>query len=197
MSLWSILNGGQSAATGTYGTAQASVAMQRVIAAQQKRAEAEETAGGTTSAAPSIAISANAERAAAEKADNAKAIDTLAAQVRQALDAWNAGGKGTPDLSNLSARALSAMALNHGAQFTRMEMAEAKAELHSRSIAAYAQATSGKSGIAAMSAYNHWLIARYDAASAEERNAMGWTDQTRAGAQNFLTRASAADPLEE
>ncbi|MBB6123923.1 hypothetical protein [Sphingobium subterraneum] len=197
MSLWSILNSSQGLSSGTYGTAQTTAAMQRLIAEQRANAEATDTSSGPSNTGSSISISANAELAATENADNAKSIDTLAAQVRQALDQWKKDGKGTPDLSHLSARALSAMALDHGKQFTPTEMAEAKAELHSRSIAAYTRATSGKSGIAAMSAYNSWLIARYDAASSEERSAMGWTDQTRAGAQNFLTRASAADPFGE
>jgi hypothetical protein len=188
MSLWSILNNTTSQ-TATYGSAQATATMQKLIAAQAKLT----TANNATSTNASPTISANAQLAALERTDNAKSFDTVSSQTRAALNAQYAAHSrtredGALDLSKLSGRALAAVALNQTGAFSAGEITQAKVELRTRSIEAYKNVTSGKSGIAALTSYNSWQIARYDAISPEERMALGWTDQTRAGAVRFLNR---------
>lgn len=138
----------------------------------------------STTATPSangVSISTNAKLAAAAAADNAKDFTALAGEVRKALDDGNA------DLSEMSGRALATIILNRDGQFSRSELASAKAELAGRARDDFTALARGGASLSAISAYNQQLVSQYDAMSAEEREARGWTQQIHDSAQAFVS----------
>ncbi len=102
----------------------------------------------------------------------------VAGDVRSVLDAQYAsapdGQADAIDLSSFDDRALAAMALDKGDQFSSREIAAAKAEIRDR-------ASSGLSGYAPNGGATHSsalgsdLITRYASMSAEKRQAQAWT----------------------
>jgi hypothetical protein len=102
----------------------------------------------------------------------------VAGDVRSALDAQYAGGPNTRgdviDLSSFDDRALAAIALDKGDQFSSREVSAARAEIRDRaSIGLSGYAPNG--GSTRSSAIGSDLITRYASMSVEERQAQGWT----------------------
>jgi hypothetical protein len=187
MSLWSALNANTntSSSSFTYGTAKATSAIQALLTAQNSASKATSTNGSS-----SASISSAAKQAAAESTDNRLDFATLSKNVRATINAqYQASESNTADLSNFSGRALSAIILNSDSHFSAREVSLAKAELRTRESTTYKSITAGKSGLAALSAYNNSIVNRYDAISSEERKALGWTPATRANAVAFIQKA--------
>jgi hypothetical protein len=79
------------------------------------------------------------------------------------------------DLSGLNNRALSAMSLNQGDQFSRDEMRAAKQELDARTRASLLAALKQGGDSGDPREFSAGLVYQYSAMSAEERQAMNWT----------------------
>lgn len=195
MSLWSLLNTGSTGTTATFGTARASTEIQSLI---DSRAAAS-SAKSASAADGGASISSAAHLAAQEKADNKKDFAALSAEVRATLNAayTRQGNKAVPVLDQFSGRALAAIMLNRDGSFSRREIQAARTELRSRQIHDYTSALSGQPSLAALKAYNAQILSRYDAISAEEREALRWTGQTRSAAQHFIQSASTASTAQD
>ena len=153
----------------------------------------------TVPASSDVSISNAAKIAAAEQADNAKDFATLSDQMRATLDAQYAAAKtvgesAKPDLSEISGRALAAIALNKTGAFSQSEMGAARSELRSRALGELQTALkSGSDAMTALVNYNQQLMTDYDGMSEEERSAMGWTAQNRASAERFVNTIKGSD----
>lgn len=170
-------------------TASAQTTVDQVAAGQKKDAAASDSA----------LISAEAI-AAAEKADNAKTLDTLSAAIRQLLDAQYAAAKASKsdaksDFSEMSGRALAVVALNRTGAFSRTEMATAKRELRDRTLAELNTSLKSGNALSALADYNEKLVAAYDAMSQEERDARGWTADVREKAEAFVAAVKGTDTM--
>jgi hypothetical protein len=145
-----------------------------------------------TSASSDVSISAAAKIAASEQADNAKDFTALSQAVRQVLDAQYAADKTSdaPDLTSMSGRALAAIALNKTGDFSTREMAAAKKELNERARTELAEALKSGNAMDALVSYNQQLVTDYDGMTQEERDARGWTSDTRASAEAFVTEVN-------
>lgn len=114
----------------------------------------------------------------------ARDIAQVASDVRSVLDRQYAAATGqgmatspddgTIDFSKFDDRSLAAVALNKGGQFSEHEVAQAAAEVKTRSRDSVSSAYKGAQG-ADGSAFGKSLITRYAAMSDEERQAAGWT----------------------
>jgi len=152
-------------------------------------------AATTAAGADSASISISAKIAAAEKSDNGKDFTTLSNGVRSTLDAGYAAAKAagtssTPDLSEISGRALAAIILNKTNAFSGSERSAARTELRQRTRDEFTTALSSGSGLTALTSYNQLLVSEYDAISPEEREARGWTSTLRSSAENFVSGTS-------
>lgn len=176
-----------------YGGIVLTPATQKVIAAARDKAAATASATAGTASASAVTISAAARAAAAAKADNAKDFTALSKDVRATLDAQYSAAKvagdasPSPDLSAMSGRALAAIALDRGDIFTRAEGNAAKAELRDRMRR---EVVASGGGLAGITTYSKQMVTRYDAASPEEREALGWTAKTRGGAAALVQQVS-------
>jgi hypothetical protein len=150
------------------------------------------TATSASSAQNSASISKAALIAAAEADDNKKDFTALSADVRAALDAATAAGAKTPDLSEMSGRALAAIILNKNGSFTSSEQVAAKAELRQRTKDEFASVAASGGTISALSGYDQQLVSDYDAMSPEERQVRGWTSQVRDSAASFVSATTAS-----
>lgn len=178
LSILSTLTNGTSASSNS--NAQISAVQARIDAAKADAASNISTGG----AASGTSISDAAKLAAAATADNAKDFSALGVDVRKALDAQYAKGaqSDTLDPSALSGRALAAMAIDKDGQFSRAEQAVARLELRQREQDTLVQALSTGFSIASLASYGKALAEQYDAMSAEERMALGYTGRVRLNA---------------
>ncbi len=193
MSLWSLISGSSTQSTTSYTSAAYSAAIAKLEG---------DSSGATTPAATAtstdengVSISPNAQAAAAEADDNATDFTDLANTVRSSLDtlyaAEKAAGKPqTANFSQLSGRALSAVVLNQGNQFTPAEQRAAKTALDQQTKDDFASAISGGMSMSSLSSYSQSLVTQYDAMSPEERQARGWTSQFRDNAAKVVTEGS-------
>ena len=143
----------------------------------------------TATSTNGVSISSAAKVAAAEAADNAKAFATVGTETRATIDAQKEAGKSL-DLSELSGRALAAMILDKDKQFSAAEKAAAKTELNKRTRDEFVSTVGGSATLTTLASYNQLMVKDYDSMSAEEREARGWTSQTRAQAAAFVATAS-------
>ena len=171
MSLFSYLN------SDSYGSSATS--MQVGLAIQQAMAKLEAQQTTTSSATANGAsqsgavITVEAKRAAAAKADASKDAATLAAETRQALDTQYeaAGAKDSADLTTLSGRALSIMALNESGAFSKTEIAAAKLELRAWDRqAAMSQLMAGPLTAASLATYQKDQLTARASMSTEEQH---------------------------
>lgn len=188
------LNTGTSAALG-YGVSKLVTSAQATIDAVTKKSEEQAAAGNGSSG---VSISLAARIAAAEQADNAKDFTVLSQNMRSALDAQYAaastnGTSTKPDLTEMSGRALAAIALNKTGAFSRPEMAAAKNELNQRTREELTSAFKSGNALDALVSYNAQLMTDYDGMSQEERDARGWTADIRASAEAFVTTVNGSD----
>jgi hypothetical protein len=193
MSLWSLISGSSTQSTTSYSSATYNAAIAKLEG---------DSSGATTPATTatsaddnSVSISPNAQAAAAEADDNATDFTDLANTVRSSLDtlyaAEKAAGKTqTANFSQLSGRALSAVVLNQGKQFTPAEQHAAKTALDQQTRNDFASAISGGMSMSSLSSYSQSLVTQYDAMSPEERQARGWTPQFRDNAAKVVTEGS-------
>lgn len=187
----SSINTGVSSAL-SYSLSRLTASAQATIDAASKDSESATT--GTTSPSSGVSISRAARIAAAEKVDNAKDFSTLSQQVRQTLDAQYASAEeGKADLTEMSGRALAAIALNKTSAFNPREMAAARKELNERARVELAAALKTGNAMDALVSYNEQLVADYDGMTQEERDARGWTDKTRSTADAFITTVNGAE----
>ncbi len=193
MSLWSYIspNSSSSQSSSTYINPTVSAALAKV--------DGDDTTGAASStdavAGDDVAISADAQAAAAETADNAKDFTDLSNEVRSTLDAQYADEKAkgqsqSADLSGLSGRALSAIVLNQTGQFTPAEQRAAKTALDTQTRADFSSAMSGGMSMSTLTGFSQNLVAQYDAMSPEERQARGWTPQFRDSAAAVVSTGS-------
>jgi hypothetical protein len=82
------------------------------------------------------------------------------------------------DFSGFDNRALSAIALNQGSQFSVVETRAAKVELDARTRATMLQAFQSQSSVDPR-AFSYSLLSQYAGMSAEERQALNWTTDFR------------------
>jgi hypothetical protein len=187
----SSINTGVSSAL-SYSLSRLTASAQATIDAASK--DSESTTTGTISPSSGVSISRAARIAAAEQADNAKDFTVLSQQVRQALDAQYASAEdGWADLTEMSGRALAAIALNKTSAFNPREMAAAKKELNERARVELAAALKSGNAMDALVSYNQQLVADYDGMTQEERDARGWTDKTRSTAEAFITTVNGTE----
>lgn len=187
----SSINTGVSSAL-SYSLSRLTASAQATIDAASKDSESATT--GTISPSSGVSISRAARIAAAEQADNAKDFTVLSQQVRQALDAQYASAEdGWADLTEMSGRALAAIALNKTSAFNPREMAAAKKELNERARVELAAALKSRNAMDALVSYNQQLVADYDGMTQEERDARGWTDKTRSTAEAFITTVNGTE----
>lgn len=186
VSLTSILSSYGQGTAKTGASAEVTAAIQKL--AQQTAAKKTDTSSGMQ-----VSISAEALAAATAKEDNAKDFSALAAEVRTALDGQYAGGtrKDAADLSELSGRALSAIALNEGGQFSSAERLAAKKLLQEQTRDSFASSVGIGGSLSAMADFSKLLAAQYDDMSPEERQARGWTEQFRDTNASFAADAAA------
>ena len=98
------------------------------------------------------------------------------------------------DLSRFDSRALSAIALNQGDQFTGEEVLAAKAEMRARSGAAVLAGFKAAASGSDPTAFAQNIISAYGSMSAEERQAAGWSESFYAAAvANYKSASSLAD----
>lgn len=193
MSLWSYISGNSSSQSGaSYMNPTYSAALAKI----------EANASGATSAVPTdtsddngVSISADAQAAAAEAADNKRDFADLAKEIRSSLDTLYAAEKaaGKPqsaNFANLSGRALSAVVLNQGNQFTPAEQRQAKAALDQQTRQDFAAAVQGGMSMSNLASYSQSLVTQYDAMSTEERQARGWTEAFRYNAAKVVSEGS-------
>ena len=193
MSLWSYISGSSSSQSGaSYMNPTYSAALAKV----------EGSASGATAALPTdtsgdngVSISPDAQAAAAEADDNKRDFTDLANEIRSSLDTLYAAEKtaGKPqsaNFANLSGRALSAVVLNQGKQFTPAEQRQAKAALDQQTRTAFTAATQSGMSMSSLSSYSQSLVTQYDAMSPEERQARGWTESFRDNAAKVVSQGS-------
>ena len=194
MSLWSIIAGNSSSSQSSspYVNSTYTAALAKI----------EGDSSGATAAAPTtagddngVSISADAQAAASEADDNQMSFSDLADTVRSSLDtlysAEQAAGKPqSASFANLSGRALSAVVLNQGNQFTPTEQQQAKAALDQQTRDAFTAATSGGMSMGSLSTYSQSLVTQYDAMSPEERQARGWNETFRDNAAKVVSEGS-------
>ncbi len=108
---------------------------------------------------------------------------TVAANARTALDVQAAETGDTrpsrrahTDLSSFSGRALSAIALNEGDQFSSAEVIAAKKELTGRACEALVNCVANARSAASPTALAENIISAYGSLSSEERQAIGWNE---------------------
>ena len=193
MSLWSLISGSSTQSTTSYTSATYNAAIAKLEGDSSGATTPATTAASTDDSG--VSISPTAQAAAAETADNAKDFTDLANEIRSSLDtlyaAEKAAGKPqTANFSQLSGRALSAVVLNQGNQFTPAEQRAAKTALDQQTKADFASATSGGMSMSSLSSYSQSLVTQYDAMSPEERQARGWTPQFRDNAAKVVTEGS-------
>ena len=193
MSLWSYISGNSSSSQSgsSYVNSTTSAALAKIEGA----ANATPNASSAASSDTGVSISANAQAAAAEADDNQKDFGDLANEIRSSLDTLYAAEKtaGKPqaaNFANLSGRALSAVVLNQGNQFTPTERQQAKAALDQQTRAAFISATSSGMSMSSLSSYSQSLVTQYDAMSPEERQARGWTPSFRDNAAKVVSEGS-------
>jgi len=193
MSLWSYISGSSSSQSGaSYMNPTYSAALAKI----------EGSASGATAALPAgtsgdngVSISPDAQAAAAEADDNKRDFTDIANEIRSSLDTLYAAEKtaGKPqsaNFANLSGRALSAVVLNQGKQFTPAEQRQAKAALDQQTRTAFAAATQSGMSMSSLSSYSQSLVTQYDGMSAEERQARGWTASFRDNAARVVSNGS-------
>lgn len=193
MSLWSLISGSSTQSTTSYTSATYNAAIAK-LEGQSSGATTPATTDTTTND-NGVSISPTAQAAAAETADNAKDFTDLAKEIRTSLDTLYAAEKaaGKPQAANfsqLSGRALSAVVLNQGNQFTPAEQRAAKTALDQQTRSDFATATSSGMSMSSLSSYSQSLVTQYDAMSPEERQARGWTPQFRENAAKVVTEGS-------
>lgn len=181
MSLLSLLN---TATSSTSYASTASTALQKVIDAASASTT---TASSAAATATGVTISKSAKIAAAEVADNKKEFAALSSDVRATLDdQYAASGTRQPQFDEMSGRALAAIALNDSGNFSKSEVFAANTELRARIREALSGSIGQDVGVSGAVSYSKQLISNYDALSEEERTAIGWTEATRASAQNVI-----------
>jgi hypothetical protein len=193
MSLWSLISGSSTQSTTPYTSATYNAAIAK-LEGQSSGATTPATTD-TSTVDTGVSISPTAQAAAAETADHAKNFTDLANEIRSSLDTLHAAEKaaGKPQAANfsqLSGRALSAVVLNQGNQFTPAEQRAAKTVLDQQTKNDFASATSSGMSMSSLSSYSQSLVAQYDAMSAEERQARGWTSQFRDNAAKVVSEGS-------
>jgi hypothetical protein len=193
MSLWSLISGNGTQSTTSYTSATYNAAIAKLEG--QGAGATTPAATDTTTNDNGVSLSPAAQAAAAETADNAKDFGDLAKEIRSSLDtlyaAEKAAGKPqTANFSQLSGRALSAVVLDKGNQFTPAEQRAAKTALDQQTKDDFASAVSGGMSMSSLSSYSQSLAAQYDAMSPEERQARGWTPQFRDNAAKVVTEGS-------
>jgi hypothetical protein len=166
MSLWSYL-GTDLSGSSTSSSAQVAQAMQTLAARSN-------TSGSSTSGTgqSSVLITIDAKRAAAAKADAGKDAATMISDVRKELDTqYTAAGKThSADLTALSGRALSTIALNETNQFSRAEIAAAKEELRARDRqSVMGMINAGPLTAATLATYTRDLLTAREGMSSEEQ----------------------------
>ena len=192
MSLWSYISGNSSSQSGSsYINSTVSAALAKI----QDTSSAAPDASAAASSDTGVSISTNAQAAAAEADDSKKDFSDLAKEIRTSLDtlyaAEKAAGKPqTANFANLSGRALSAVILNQGDLFTPAEQRQAKLALNQQTREAFVAATQGGMSMSSLSSYSQSLVAQYDAMSAEEREARGWTPFFRDNAAKLVSEGS-------
>lgn len=195
MSLWSYISGSNSSASSaSYSSATYSAALAKIEA---QNSGATSTASPTTDASndTGVSISDSAQAASSEADDNQMSFSDLADTVRSSLDtlyaAEKAAGKPqTANFANLSGRALSAVVLNQGNQFTPDEQRQAKAALDNQTRQDFAKAIQGGMNMSSLSSYSQSLVTQYNAMSPEERQARGWTQSFRDNAAKVVSEGS-------
>lgn len=194
MSLWSLISGNGSSQSGssyvnsTYAAALAKIEGQSSGATGTIATTDKSDANG-------VSISPDAQAAAAEADDNQKDFTDLAHEVCSSLDtlyaAEKAAGKPqTANFANLSGRALSAVVLNQGNQFTPDEQRQAKAALDQQTRQDFAAAVQGGMSMSSLASYSQSLVQQYDSMSPEERQARGWTEAFRDNAAKVVSDGS-------
>ena len=191
MSLWSYISGNSSSQSGaSYMNPTYSAALAKVEGSGATAALPTDTSGDN-----GVSISPDAQAAAAEADDNKRDFTDLANEIRSSLDTLYAAEKtaGKPqsaNFANLSGRALSAVVLNQGKQFTPAEQRQAKAALDQQTRTAFAAATQSGMSMSSLSSYSQSLVTQYDGMSAEERQARGWTESFRDNAAKVVSQGS-------
>ena len=193
MSLWSYISGNSSSQSGaSYMNPTYSAALTKI----------EGNASGATATLPAgtggdngVSISPDAQAAAAEADDNKRDFTDLANEIRSSLDTLYAAEKeaGKPqsaNFANLSGRALSAVVLNQGKQFTPAEQRQAKTALDQQTRDAFKTAVQSGMSMSSLSSYSQSLVTQYDAMSPEERQARGWTESFRDNAAKVVSQGS-------
>jgi hypothetical protein len=193
MSLWSIISGNSSSQSGTPCVNSTYAAALTKIGDQGSAATG--TSVATDDSDTGVSISADAQAAAAAARDNQKDFTDLADEVRSSLDtlyaAEKAAGKPqTANFANLSGRALSAVVLNQGNQFTPTEQRQAKIALDQQTRQDFVTATQGGMSMSSLASYSQSLVQQYDAMTPEERQARGWTEQFRSNAAKVVSEGS-------
>jgi len=194
MSLWSIISGNSSSQSGSsYINANYAAALAKLEG--QSKGAAAAVAAPDDNNDNGVSISTDAQAAAAEADDNQKDFGDLADEIRSSLDMLYAAEKaaGKPqsaNFANLSGRALSAVVLNQGDQFTTAEQRQAKAALDQQTREDFAAATQGGMSMSSLASYSQSLVAQYDAMSPEERQARGWTESFRDTAAKVISQGS-------
>lgn len=120
----------------------------------------------TTKSGQTVTITSAAKIAAAAAADAKKDAATVATDTRAALDAQTGS---SPDLSQMSPRALATIVLNDSSKFSATEVYAAKVEMKQRDRAAFLTATAGGLSVASLSDYSTSLATSRASMSAEER----------------------------
>jgi hypothetical protein len=192
MSLWSYISGSSSQSSSSYVNGTYSAALAKIEGAATG---ATTTATGTASDDNGVSISDSAQAASSEAEDNAKDFSDLAGEIRSSLDTLykaesDAGKPQTANFANLSGRALSAVVLNQGKQFTPAEQRQAKAALDQQTRQDFVSATQGGMSMSSLSSYSQSLVTQYDAMSPEERQARGWTQSFRDNAAKVVSNGS-------
>lgn len=161
-----------------------------VTAAVAKLAQSDAATATTQSASGTqVTISAAALAAATAKEDNDKDYSVLFKEVRAALDAQYAKGtaKGSADMSEFSGRALAIVALNKEGQFSASESRAAKQALREDTRQSFVSAMGSGDAYSMIANYSQQLASQYDAMSAEEREARGWSEDFRNTNADFAT----------
>lgn len=195
MSLWSYISGNSSSSQSSlpYINSTYSAALAKIEGDSSDATTT--TPAATASDDNGVSISSDAQAAASEADDNSKDFTDLANEVRSSLDTLyaaekTAGKPQTANFANLSGRALSAVVLNQGNQFTPAEQRQAKSALDQQTRDTFASATAGGMSMSSLASYSQSLVTQYDAMSPEERQARGWTDSFRNNAAKVVSEGS-------
>lgn len=194
MSLWSYISGNGSSQSGSsYVNANYAAALAKLEGRGSGAADTVATSDGGED--NGVNISPDAQAAAAEADDNQKDFGALADEIRSSLDTLyaaeaTAGKPRSANFANLSGRALSAVVLNQGNQFTPAEQRQAKAALDQQTREDFAAATQSGMSMSSLASYSQGLVSQYDAMSPEERQARGWTESFRDNAAKVVSQGS-------